>query len=80
MLGRADTLPAGALDISGIWRALTGENGSEARAHLRAGTVAAVSIRRQLDPAPLVMCRNGAAALLSREILAEIEAGDRWLA
>lgn len=65
------------LDISATWCAVTGEAGSVATAYFRAGAVAAVSVRR--DP-PVVMCRAGAAAIMSDEVVAAIEARARgWV-
>lgn len=63
------------LDITTIWCAVTGETGSSATAHLRGGTIAVVAVRRRPDRIPpALMCRNGAAAIMSAAVVDSIEA------
>ena len=61
-------------DITGLYRALTGDRVYRATAHLRGGTITAVRVQH---PSPLTMCRNGAIFTLSQATVDAIEAGDQ---
>lgn len=62
------------VDISATWCTLTGEVGSSATAHLRGGSITVVTVQRTREALPpALMCRNGAAAIMSDEVVTAIE-------
>ncbi|WP_347139459.1 TerB family tellurite resistance protein [Paracoccus sp. SSK6] len=59
-------------DITALWRRMTGNKTERATAHLRGGSLTAVTVNTRPR---LVMCRAGACALITGEAVAAIEAG-----
>lgn len=72
MISPADITPD-FVDISTLWCRTTGERTAVVTAHMRGGAVCAVRVRRPGQNNPEDMCRNGAAARLSADVMAMIE-------
>ena len=59
-------------DISAIWRMVSGDVDAIACANMRGGMISSISVRLP-GQNPLVMCRAGAAAILSEDTIRSIE-------
>ncbi|WP_265499915.1 hypothetical protein [Paracoccus beibuensis] len=62
------------VDITATWCALTGEVGTSATAHFRGGSITVVAVQRTREALPpALMCRNGAAAIMSDAVVTAFE-------